>query len=214
MRLERVRLKGYKSIIDWVDLKIHKNIGTIIGQNGTGKTNILEAITIALKDVYYKDVECDFEYQLYFTLTENEFNRFFSEFEYTRENALLLMTKDGLDSKILRLRSKQIELYKEKIYNAASEYLAVLKKDLKLYKDTITEFQEMRDKYIKDGFKHRAVVSRYKANTTTHETRTKINQINELLNIVLLQADSGVLSLETSVYFKGLDSSEYFRIKI
>ncbi len=214
MKLERVRLKGYKSIIEWVDLKISNNIGTIIGQNGTGKTNILEAITIALKDIYYDEVECDFQYQLYFTLSKEEFDKFFDEFEYSKENALLLISNDGLDSKILRLKSKKIELYKEKIYAAAQEYLGSIKKDLQLYKDTINEFQEMRDKYVKDGFKHRAVVSRYKVNTTTHETRTKINQINRLLEIEIVQNSDGIISFEDGIYFSGLDGAEYFRIKI
>ncbi len=214
MKLERVRLKGYKSIIEWVDLKISNNIGTIIGQNGTGKTNILEAITIALKDIYYEEVDCDFEYQLYFTLSKEEFEKFFSEFEYTYENALLLISNNGLDSKILRLKSKQIDMYKEKIFDAAQEYLLSIKKDLQLYKDTITEFQEMRDKYVKDGFKHRAVISRFKVNTTTHETRTKINQINNLLEIELVQSPEGLLSINYNGYFDGLDSTEYYRIKI
>ncbi len=214
MKLERVRLKGYKSIVEWVDLKISNNIGTIIGENGTGKTNILEAITIALKDIYYDEVECDFQYQLYFTLSEEEFDKFFSEFEYTQENSLLLISNDGLDSKILRLRSKKIDLYKEKIFNAAQEYLSSIKKDLQLYKDTINEFQEMRDKYVKDGFKHRAVISRYKVNTTMHETRTKTNQINKLLEIDIEQSPTGVISFVDNVYFDGLDTSEYYRIKI
>ncbi len=214
MRLERVRIKGYKSIVEWIDLKICKNIGTIIGQNGSGKTNILEAITIALKNIYYDDVECDFLYQLYFTLTKDEFSKFFPEFEYTQENSLLLISNEGLDSKILRLRSKKIELYKEKIFDAAQEYLSVIKKDLKLYKDTINEFQEMRDKYLRDGFKHRAVVSRYKVNTTTHETRTKINQIDTLLKVELAQDKSGIVSFVDGIYFDGLDATEYFRVKI
>ncbi len=214
MRLERVRIKGYKSLVDWVDLKITKNIGAIIGQNGSGKTNILEAITIALKDIYYKNVKCEFEYQLYFTLSKEDFNKFFSDFDYTQENALILISNEGLDSKILRLKAKKIELYKDKVFKAAEDYLAVVKKDLVLYKDTINEFQEMREKYVKDGFKHRAVVSRYKVNTTSHETRTKINQIEDLLKIQITQDEKGVISFVDGVYFQGLDTSEYFRIKI
>ncbi len=214
MNLYRLRLRGYKSIKTWVDLKVAGNFGAIVGKNGTGKTNLLEAITIVLKDIYYDDVNTSIEYQAYFLLNKKEFATHFPEFEYTTENALLMVTNDTLDSKIMRIRRKKLEKYKDNIFEAANSYLGVVKKELRIYRETILEFQETRDKYVKDGFKHEAVVSRYKVNTTTNETRNKVLEIDELLKLELVRNEQGVISFKENYKFSPLNDQTYFKVKI
>ncbi len=48
MRLARVRLSGFKSFVDPVDLRIMPGLTGIVGPNGCGKSNLLEAIRWAM----------------------------------------------------------------------------------------------------------------------------------------------------------------------
>ena len=44
MRLTRLRLNGFKSFVDPTDLVIHEGLTGVVGPNGCGKSNLLEAL--------------------------------------------------------------------------------------------------------------------------------------------------------------------------
>ena len=44
MRFTRLRLNGFKSFVDPTDLTIHEGLTGIVGPNGCGKSNLLEAL--------------------------------------------------------------------------------------------------------------------------------------------------------------------------
>ena len=44
MRFDRLRLNGFKSFVDPTDLVIHDGLTGVVGPNGCGKSNLLEAI--------------------------------------------------------------------------------------------------------------------------------------------------------------------------
>ena len=44
MRLTRLRLNGFKSFVDPTDLVIHAGLTGVVGPNGCGKSNLLEAL--------------------------------------------------------------------------------------------------------------------------------------------------------------------------
>ncbi len=44
MRFTRLRLNGFKSFVDPTDLLIHDGLTGVVGPNGCGKSNLLEAL--------------------------------------------------------------------------------------------------------------------------------------------------------------------------
>src|SRR5690349_10544010 len=44
MRVRRLRLSGFKSFVEPADLRIESGLTGIVGPNGCGKSNVLEAI--------------------------------------------------------------------------------------------------------------------------------------------------------------------------
>jgi chromosome segregation ATPase len=44
MRFARLRLNGFKSFVDPTDLVIHEGLTGVVGPNGCGKSNLLEAL--------------------------------------------------------------------------------------------------------------------------------------------------------------------------
>lgn len=44
MKLEKIKLSGFKSFVDPTVIPIHGNLTTIVGPNGCGKSNIIDAI--------------------------------------------------------------------------------------------------------------------------------------------------------------------------
>ena len=44
LRLTRLRLNGFKSFVDPTDLVIHEGLTGVVGPNGCGKSNLLEAL--------------------------------------------------------------------------------------------------------------------------------------------------------------------------
>lgn len=48
MELSTVRINGFKSFVDQTEIKVEKNLTAIVGPNGCGKSNIIDAITWVL----------------------------------------------------------------------------------------------------------------------------------------------------------------------
>ncbi|HET9512122.1 MAG TPA: AAA family ATPase, partial [Sphingomonas sp.] len=44
MRIKRLRLTGFKSFVDPADLRIEPGLTGVVGPNGCGKSNLLEAL--------------------------------------------------------------------------------------------------------------------------------------------------------------------------
>ena len=48
MKIARVKLTGFKSFVDPVELRIMTGLTGVVGPNGCGKSNLLEAIRWAM----------------------------------------------------------------------------------------------------------------------------------------------------------------------
>ena len=56
MRFQRLRLAGFKSFVDATELRIEDGLTGVVGPNGCGKSNLLEASRTALGDSSHKSI--------------------------------------------------------------------------------------------------------------------------------------------------------------
>src|SRR5215207_6859600 len=54
MRVTRLRVHGFKSFVDGVDIPIQPGITGIVGPNGCGKSNLVEALRFVMGESSYK----------------------------------------------------------------------------------------------------------------------------------------------------------------
>src|ERR671917_1324116 len=54
MKLTRLRLHGFKSFVDSADIPIQPGVTGIIGPNGCGKSNLVEALRFVMGESSYK----------------------------------------------------------------------------------------------------------------------------------------------------------------
>jgi predicted ATP-dependent endonuclease of OLD family len=50
MRLERIQIQNFRSIVDPIDIDFHSNYVAIVGPNNVGKSNIIKALELFLRD--------------------------------------------------------------------------------------------------------------------------------------------------------------------
>ena len=56
MQFKRLRLSGFKSFVDSVDLDILPGVTGVVGPNGCGKSNLLEALRWVMGETSYKSM--------------------------------------------------------------------------------------------------------------------------------------------------------------
>src|SRR5688500_519212 len=59
MRLPRLRIHGFKSFVDAADVPIYPGITGIVGPNGCGKSNLVEALRFVMGESSYKAMRGD-----------------------------------------------------------------------------------------------------------------------------------------------------------
>ena len=103
MELIKIELENYKSITESIGIEFHKNLPTVlIGKNGSGKSNILEAlehIASTNSNIPGKYNAGEMRYKAYIRLDNSEFAKLFPNEEYSEEKAefsAYSSAKDGL----------------------------------------------------------------------------------------------------------------------
>ena len=71
MHLEDINIEGFKSFSEKTSMSFQPGIGVIIGNNGVGKSNILDAIVWALGEDDLNRVRCYEEEELFFSGSKN-----------------------------------------------------------------------------------------------------------------------------------------------
>lgn len=142
MKLKEVWIKGYKSIQDWEKLILDNRLIALTGKNGTGKTNLLEALRYALSQdasFTYHSVPKDFSYKIVLELSEEELKEIDDQIENKPENRRLEVVCDshGDSLRANRIKSKTIVDSIKKSVADANTVLNRLKTNLSDYVELI-----------------------------------------------------------------------------
>ena len=111
MKITRIEIKKYKSIKEPIEINYYDNLPTVlIGKNGSGKTNILEALdTIAEVNSNYfgASSKLPLSYKVHITLSKNDIARLFPG-KKIDENKCRFVACSGENCKINRIESEYL----------------------------------------------------------------------------------------------------------
>ena len=87
MRFERLRLAGFKSFCDPTDFKIEPGLTGVVGPNGCGKSNLVEAMRWVMGESSYKNMRGSGMDDVIFSGSGRRPSRNFAEVELVLDNS-------------------------------------------------------------------------------------------------------------------------------
>ena len=103
MKFDRLRLSGFKSFVDPVDLDILPGMTGIVGPNGCGKSNLLEALRWVMGETSYKSMRGAGMEDVIFSGTNARPSRNHAEVVLMLDNAAREATAEFNDSDVLEV---------------------------------------------------------------------------------------------------------------
>lgn len=149
MKLTKIEIEKYKSITAPVTLSFSDELPTVlIGKNGSGKTNILEALSaIALANSNYygnREVEQPI-YRAYIQLSEDDISAMLPDIAYDKSKCEIVAYSSGKDLKIDRIRS-------EYITSSIRKEIADIRNLASQLKDAVDSYEKQLTKISHDGY--------------------------------------------------------------
>ena len=103
MKFDRLRLSGFKSFVDPVDLDILPGMTGIVGPNGCGKSNLLEGLRWVMGETSYKSMRGSGMEDVIFSGTNTRPSRNHAEVLLTLDNSARGATPEFNDSDALEV---------------------------------------------------------------------------------------------------------------
>lgn len=106
MKIKKLKIEGYKNLN--VNLELQSEAIVLIGNNGSGKSNLLEALSIIFKNLYLQENSTPFNYSMEYLTSNN------NKVEISKTNALIsfkvndeeqISIKDYLPKKVIAIYS-------------------------------------------------------------------------------------------------------------
>lgn len=88
MHLSSISIKGYKAVSETSTIALHKGLNVIVGENASGKTTIIDAIRLLLREDEFS----------FLPVSENEFHKSFSDNSKPADNFLIQGQFSGLST--------------------------------------------------------------------------------------------------------------------
>ena len=122
MRFNRIRLNGFKSFVDPTELIIADGLTGVVGPNGCGKSNIIDAVRWVLGESSAKNLRGD-------AMTDEDYKKFYQDlYPYTEDplfnihlnvdypfNLTGILYFPKLDNKI-EIQKNKINLYSNQVF--------------------------------------------------------------------------------------------------
>ena len=201
MKLTQIDILKYKSIKQPVSIVFNEGqVVTLIGKNGSGKTNILEAIKYAMTKNYYgnEKIECKIQYHI--ELTDDEITDYFSCVQVDEKSKRIVVDFDSnypekrfLSSSAISIEAKS---FKERLEKVLSDFKEASKKYINALKQI-----ESSDSFYGEYFEIDAIEENH--GSLTHLVRNYINnyesnikqQVNDIKNYLSEIFDGERISL-------------------
>ncbi len=87
MKIDKLRLMGFKSFVEPTDLLIHRGLTGVVGPNGCGKSNLLEALRWVMGESSYKSMRASAMDDVIFSGTQSRPARNAAEVAITIDNS-------------------------------------------------------------------------------------------------------------------------------
>ena len=94
MDFKKLRISNFKSFVDPVEININDGLTGVVGPNGCGKSNLVEALRWVMGETSYKSMRTDTMDDVIFSGTENRPARNFAEVSLFLDNKERSAPKD------------------------------------------------------------------------------------------------------------------------
>ena len=108
MQIEKLRLMGFKSFVEPTDLVIHHGLTGVVGPNGCGKSNLLEALRWVMGESSYKSMRASAMDDVIFSGTQSRPARNSAEVTITIDNTNRVAPAEFNDSDVIEV-TRRIE---------------------------------------------------------------------------------------------------------
>lgn len=135
MRLTKIEIENYKSIKSPITVSFSEGLPTVlIGKNGSGKTNVLEAIAaIAMANSNRWGTRHKLNYRVYVQLSEEDMATLLPDVVYNKEKCEIVAYSIGGDLKMDRVRSEYVTTSIRKEISDIRDLALQLEKSVDLY---------------------------------------------------------------------------------
>ena len=108
MKIDKLRLMGFKSFVEPTDLLIHRGLTGVVGPNGCGKSNLLEALRWVMGESSYKSMRASAMDDVIFSGTQSRPARNAAEVAINVDNSERIAPAQFNDSDIIEV-TRRIE---------------------------------------------------------------------------------------------------------
>ncbi len=200
MKLTKIKIEGYKSIKSPVTISFVEGLPTVlIGKNGSGKTNILEALSaiFSSNNKQWNRINEPFPFHAYFLLSEKDVKTNLPDFSCDKRKWEVDAYSDGNSLKIDRVHSEYIMTFVKKEIDDIRGLASQLKDTFTAYKKQISEiFRNQKEEKL--NFCYEFLDSNGKTTnyfTMHHTIETFIKQIENCLDAIAQAIDDETYTL-------------------
>ena len=225
MRLSKIKLAGFKTFVDPTVLSFPSNLTGIIGPNGCGKSNIIDAIRWVMGESSAKNLRGESMDDVIFSGSSSrpEVSKAFIELYFDNEN-------NTLDAKFARF--SEIAIRREVSRDGSSSYFLnntkCRRKDIRevflgtglgprsyaiIEQGMISRLVEAKPEELRTYLEEAAGISKYKEKRRETELRLKhtkdnLNRLNDVMKEISSQLNKLERQAKAANDYKGLKNSE------
>lgn len=193
MHLTQIDILKYKSIKQSDSVYFNEGkVVTLIGKNGSGKTNVLEVIKYAFsKNQFYgrDKIECKIIY--YIELTDEEMEEYFSCVVSERRDKVIKVKFDGANPEIRQIEAPILEVsadnFRERLNNILYRYKEATKKYLKALKELESSdcFANYLNLQVIEGNRgNLSYITSYQIEQLERDIDSQVKEIKDYINAV------------------------------